>query len=165
MSMLISKTMNDRLNQQVTVEFSAAHMYLAMACAFDAMGLKIMAQRFLQQDEEERGHAMKLLKYIMDVGGRVALEGIPASSADLSTAQSIVQASLDAELKVTRDYNEMTALAEQEKDYATRSFLQWFVDEQVEEVSSMSDLLRLIEMAKGNMLQVELRVAHLMAKS
>ncbi|MCP4251029.1 MAG: ferritin [bacterium] len=162
MSMLISAEMTKRLNHQVTEELSAAHTYQAMTCAFDAMGLKIMAQRFQAQADEERGHGMKLLKYIMDVGGTVELEGIPKPSADCGSPMSILKAALDAELVVTKQYNELMAFAESEKDYATRSFLQWFVNEQVEEVSSMSDLVHLAEMAKGNMLQVEMRVRHAM---
>ncbi|MCH7813800.1 MAG: ferritin [Planctomycetes bacterium] len=162
MSMLISEEMTRKLNHQVTEEFSAAHTYQAMRCAFNAMGLKIMAQRFQAQADEERGHGMKLLNYIMDVGAAVELEAIPKPSADVGSPMAILKGALQAELAVTKQYNELMAFAEGEKDYATRSFLQWFVNEQVEEVSSMSDLLHLAEMAKGNMLQVEMRVRHAM---
>lgn len=158
--MMISSAMNAKLNEQIQGEFSAAHGYLAMACAFDAMGLKILTKRFLAQHEEEREHAMKILHYLQEVGGAVALEAIDKPRTEYTTAESIVTAALESELSVTRMINDVMALAESEKDYATRSFLQWFVDEQVEEVSSMSDLLTLVKMAGENLLQVESRVRH-----
>jgi len=161
--MLISAAMNARLNAQITAEFSAAHKYLAMSCAFDAMGLKILSKRFVQQHEEELEHGMKILGYLQEVGGSVTLDAIPQPKGDYKTAESIVQAALESEMHVTRLINELVALAEQEKDYATRSFLGWYVDEQVEEVSSMTDLLRLVQLAGNNVLQVEARVFHEMS--
>ncbi|MCH8149202.1 MAG: ferritin [Planctomycetes bacterium] len=158
--MMISSAMNAKLNEQIQGEFSAAHGYLAMACAFDAMGLKILARKFLGQHEEEREHGMKILHYLQEVGGTVTLSAIDEPRTDYTTAESIVTAALDSELHVTKMINEVMALAESEKDYATRSFLQWFVDEQVEEVSQMTDLLNLVKMAGGNLLQVEARVRH-----
>ncbi len=158
--MMISSAMNAKLNEQIQGEFSAAHGYLAMACAFDAMGLKILNKRFLAQHEEEREHAMKILHYLQEVGGAVALKAIDKPRTEYTTAESIVEAALESELSVTRMINDVMALAESEKDYATRSFLQWFVDEQVEEVSQMTDLLNLVKMAGDNLLQVEARVRH-----
>jgi len=158
--MMISETMNARLNEQITEEFSAGQKYLAMACAFDTMGLKIMHQRFLAQAAEERDHAMRILHYIHEVGGIVTLDKLPKPSGEFSSLEAIVQAALESEEQITRMVNELVALAESEKDYATRSFLQWFVTEQVEEVSSMRDLLGLVRMAGRDMLQVEARVRH-----
>ena len=131
--MMISTAMNAKLNGQIQGEFSAAHGYLAMACAFDAMGLKILTKKFLEQHEEEREHGMKILHYLQEVGGTVTLSAIDEPRTEYTTAESIVTAALDSELHVTKMINDVMALAESEKDYATRSFLQWFVDEQVEE--------------------------------
>lgn len=157
---MISKPMNDKLNQQITAEFAAAHNYLAMACTLEGMGLKILTKKFLEQSEEERGHAMKIINYIHDVEGTVALEGTPRPQGDFSTVKSIVSMALEGERKVTGMIHELVALAELDKDYPTRSFLQWFVDEQVEEEASMRDLLNLVDMAGENLLQVEARVRH-----
>ena len=74
--MMISESMNQKLNAQVTEEFAAAHSYLAMSCAFDRMGYKILAKRFLEQAEEERAHAMKIIHYVQEVGGQATLESI-----------------------------------------------------------------------------------------
>lgn len=158
--MMISEAMNAKLNEQITAEFSAGHLYLAMACGFDGMGLKIMHQRFLIQAAEEREHAMKILHYIHEVGGVVTLDTIPKPAGEFASPENIVRAALESEEHITRMVNEIVALAESEKDYATHSFLQWFVNEQVEEVSSMRDLLGLVRMAGGEMLQVEARVRH-----
>ena len=158
--MMISEAMNARLNRQIAAEFSAAHSYLAMACALDRMGLKILAKWFLAQSEEEREHAMKILRYVQEVGGTVTLEDIAKPAPKFKNVEAVVQAALQSEQNVTQMINELVALAESEKDYATRSFLNWFVDEQVEEVASMTDLLALVQLAGDNMLQVEARVRH-----
>lgn len=164
--MMISKKMCGKLNEQIAAEFSAAHVYLAMACSFDQMGLKILAKKFLDQEAEERKHAMKILRYVQEVGGTVALQEVPRPHADYTDAQAIVQAALESEEHIARLIHKLVALAEEQKDFATRSFLNWFVDEQVEEVSSMNDLLTLVRLAGNNMLQVESRVRHeMMGKS
>ena len=157
---MISKTMNAKLNGQITAEFSAAHKYLAMACAFEDMGLKILAKRFHQQADEERQHAMKILGYVHTVGGTVKLDAIAKPSGPSNSPESLVKAALKSELDITKKINDLAALADSEKDYATRGFLQWFVDEQVEEVATMNDLLALVQMAGANMLQVEARIRH-----
>ena len=161
--MMISAAMNKELNDQIAAEFAAAHAYLAMACAFDRMGLKILGKRFTGQYEEELEHGLKLLDYVQRVGGVVALEEVPKPEAKFASAEAIVRAALASELHITALINALVTLADSEKDYATRSFLKWFVDEQVEEVSSMTDLLNLVELAGGNMLQVEARVRHEMS--
>ena len=163
--MMISTTMAAKLNEQIASEFSAAHQYLAMACAFDRMGLKILGQRFLGQNTEENAHAMKIIGYLQQVGGTVVLAAVAKPRSEFDDVETIVDAALVSEQEITRKVNELVALAESENDYATRSFLQWFVDEQVEEVASMTDLLSLVRLAGGNMLQVESRVRHELAAS
>lgn len=162
--MMISSKMNSKLNEQVTAELMAAHQYLSMACSFDGMGFKILSKRFIQQYEEELEHAMKFVKYLLEVGGTVQLEALPKPASGFKGVEQIVQAALDGEKHITNLIHGLVALAEDEKDYATRSFLGWFIDEQVEEVSSMVDLLNLIRLAGGNILQVEMRVRHEMTE-
>ncbi len=162
--MMISEKMNANLNEQISAELFAAYKYLAMACAFERMGLKVLAERFLDQCEEERGHAMRIVRYVQEVGAKVELEAIRKPPKDYKDAEAIVKAALEGELAITKLLNDLMALAEKENDYATRSFLHWFVDEQVEEVASMTDLLTLVKLSRGNMLQVEARVRHEMGK-
>ena len=158
--MMISTAMNAKLNDQIGAEFGAAHAYLAMYCAFDRMALKFLAKRFLKQHDEEREHGMKILHYLHEVGGTVSLEAIAKPKKDYKNVEAIVSTALQNELDITAKINDLMTLAESEKDYATRSFLEWFVDEQVEEVSSMTDLLNVVKLAGDNMLQVEARVRH-----
>jgi ferritin len=159
MPQMISDAMVNKLNDQIANELGASHSYLAMACTFETMGLVILSKRFMQQSDEERDHALKILHYIQEVGGNVKLKQIAVPKADYKQPIDIIRAALDSELTVTKQINALMALADKEKDYATRSFLQWFVDEQVEEVSSMRDLLQLTERAK-DILWVENRVRH-----
>jgi len=163
--MLISTKMNQALNQQIGNELNAAHKYLAMAYAFDGMGLKIFAKRFLQQADEERGHGLKIARYLIDVGAKVQFGAIAQPRESYPTVRSALEAALESELTVTRQINDLVAQAESEKDYATRSFLQWFVDEQVEEVASVTEMLQLVSLAgEQNVFQVENRIARMMAK-
>ncbi len=160
--MMISSTMNTRLNGQITAEFGAAFAYLAMACVLDAMGLKVLSKCFLKQHDEEREHAMRIIRYLQEVGGTVALAGVDKPRKDYKNLQAIVATALENEMDITARIHEIVALAEKEKDYATRSFLQWFVDEQVEEVSSMTHLVNTVKLAGNNVLQVEALVRHQM---
>jgi ferritin len=161
--MMISKKMNTALNDQIANEMTAAHKDLAMSYSFAERGLKVFARRFLQQSDEERGHALKIANYIHDVGGTVVFEGLAKPKGDHGSPKALVKAAVDSELLVTSQINDLVGLAEKEKDYATRSFLKWYVDEQVEEVSSMTELLQWVTMAgDSNILQVEARLAQSM---
>lgn len=153
--MLISKTMNARLNEQVGNEMLASQTYLSMACQFAGMGLKVLAADFRRQTEEERMHALKIVDYILDVGGEVQLPAIDAPTRSYKSVLAAFEAALSHELKVTKQINDIATLAESEKDHATRSFIQWYVDEQVEEVASMTDLVQLAKLAGDNLLQIE----------
>jgi len=164
-TMMISEKMNKKLNEQITNEFHAAHLYLDFSCAFTDMGLEVFAAWFRHHAEEERVHGMKIFGYLHDVGGHVRLEKIKEPGNRPDSVAGLVQAALDHELKVTRQINDLVALSDEENDYATRSFLQWFVDEQVEEVKTVTDLLNLLKLADGKyFLQVEARLARMMEK-
>lgn len=153
-----------KLNEQITHELNASQKYLAMACQFDGMGLKSLAGLFRKQTEEERGHALKILDYLLEVGAPVTLAPIPAPQAEFPTVVAAIDAAVDHEKLVTRQIHDLVTLAEKEKDYPTRSFLQWYVDEQVEEVSSMSQLAQVARLARDNLLQLDGYVARLLSK-
>jgi ferritin len=143
------------LNQQVTNEFHAHTQYVAIATYFDDMGLPELAGHFYHQSEEEREHAMKFVRYILDAGCRPTITGIPDIKNDFASASDAVQFALDQELKVTEQINDLVRLSIEKSDYTTHTFLQWFVTEQVEEVSSMSNLLQIIKHAGNSLLLVE----------
>ncbi|HRX85381.1 MAG TPA: ferritin [Phycisphaerae bacterium] len=161
--MITPKVVVDKLNDQIANEFHAAHNYMAMACRFDGLGLKVLSQWFFRQGEEEREHGKKILTYLLEVGADVQLRAIAEPVGDLSSPISIVETALEQEENVTKQIHDLVALAEQHKDYATRSFLSWFIDEQVEEVATMTELLQMLKLA-GNqhLLQVEARVAKML---
>ncbi len=162
--MPISEAMNAKLNEQITNEFNASQIYLAMAVMFDDMGLKNLSRRFRMQVEEERQHALKILDYIPQVEGKVRLAAIPEPPAEWPSIEAAIEAALAHERKVTGQINDLVALAEKENDYASRSFLQWYVDEQVEEVDSMNNLLQAAKLAGKNLLQLEAYVVHAMPR-
>jgi bacterioferritin B len=154
--MLISKKINDAINQQIGNEFGASLQYVAIATHFDLEALPQLAAHFYQQAEEERDHAMRFVKFLVDADAMVVIPSVPAPKAKFSTAADAVKLSLDWELEVTRQINALVAMAKKENDYTTDTFLQWFVREQLEEVSSMDQLLKVIQRAgEGNLLRVE----------
>lgn len=160
--MQISQKMNDELNQQFTNEQYSSNLYLAMAGAFERMGLRVFAQYYLKQAEEETAHAMKFLKYIADAGGSIAIAAVPEPKLPKEDVAALVTVARDHEIKVTGMINDLVALADKEKDYATRSFLGWFIDEQVEEVSSAEELVTLARLAGTQVLYMEGRVARML---
>ncbi|UCD62697.1 MAG: ferritin [Candidatus Zixiibacteriota bacterium] len=159
--MMISKKMTDKLNEQVKHEFFAQWTYLAMAYSFETMNLKGFAKWFFAQAEEEKGHAMKIAQYLLDQGAEVKLTALDAPKTDYSSAEEIVAGAVEHEIKVTRMINDLVDLAKSENDHATGAFLQWFVNEQVEEVASTTELLEMVKMAAepGQLLMLESRLS------
>ena len=154
--MLISKKVIEAINQQIGNEFSAFLQYVAIAAHFDSEALTELSRHFYKQADEEREHALKFIKYVNDAGGRVTIPAVDAPKATFKSVEESVKLSLEREIEVTRQINSLVALAKSEKDYTTDNFLQWFVREQLEEVSSMDHLLKIIQRAgEGGLLRVE----------
>jgi ferritin len=154
--MLISKKINDAINQQIGNEFGASLQYVAIAVCFDTRALPKLASHFYKQAEEERDHAMRFVKFLVEADGEVKIPAVPAPKAKFATAEEAVKMSLDWELEVTEQIHKLVALAKKENNYTTDTFLQWFVAEQLEEVSSMDNLLKVIRMAgEDGLLRVE----------
>ncbi len=153
--MLISNALQEAINQQIGSEFGASLEYVSIASYFEADDLEQLSAFFFRQADEERMHAMKFVHYLLDAGGQVRIPQIPAAKYDFSSAEEAVLAALDWEMQVTRQINALMDIAVGEKDYIAQSFLQWFVDEQLEEVSTMSTLLAVVRRARENLLLVE----------
>lgn len=153
--MMISQPMVTAINTQIGHEFGASMQYIAIANYFAGENLPVLAAHFYRQAEEERAHAMKFVHYVIETGGQVLLTAIPAPQPTFATAEEAVTLSQDWEVTVTKQINGLMDLAVGEKDYLTQHFLQWFVEEQLEEVSSMEALLSVIRRAKDNLLLVE----------
>jgi ferritin len=145
--MMISKQMNNALNAQVGNELSASNQYVCIAAYFDGEGLPTLAKHFFNQATEERDHAMRFVRMILDSGGNLAIPQIPAPKTSFKAAAEAVKLALDSELKVTKQINDIVDLAIKEKDHLSKNALEWFVNEQREEVSSMDTLLRMVKRA------------------
>ena len=153
---LIDKKLNDAINEQIGYEFGAMLQYVAIATYFDGEALPQLAQHFYRQADEERAHAMRFVHYLVDVSGMVAIPAIAAVKSGFASAEAAVQLSLDQELKVTAQINALMDQAIAGNDHAARTMLEWFVTEQVEEVSSMETLLRMVQRAgESGLLLVE----------
>jgi ferritin len=163
--MLTPAPVVEKLNEQIANEFHAAHNYMAMACRFDELGLKMLAQWFFRQGEEERDHGKKILHYLLEVGADVKLRAIGEPVGDSEPARSRSwRPRWPRRRMVTEQIHNLFALAEEHRDYATRSFLAWFVDEQVEEVATMTELLQMLKLAGDqHLLQVEARVSEMLS--
>lgn len=135
-------TVQSALNQQINMELQAHYTYLAAADYFEGMGLKGFSQWVFNHAEEEKEHAMKIYRYIHSRRGRVELFPVPAPEQDFGSPQAVMEGALKQEQKVTASIDRIVKLARMEGDYATDSFLQWFVDEQVEEEELVDDLVQ-----------------------
>lgn len=154
--MLASQKVVDAFNRQIGNEFGASNQYLAIASYFASENLDNLSQFFFRQAAEEREHGMKFLRFVLDVGGKVDLPEIAAPKANFDSAAAAVQASLDWENEVTRQIYALVELCQEERNHIAKRFLDWFVDEQLEEVTLMDALLGVVERAgENNLLYVE----------
>jgi ferritin len=144
---LVNKEIGSRINEQIGHEFMASIQYVTIATYFDSEGLPTLARHFYSQAEEERGHAMRFVKFMVDAGGRINIPAIPATQSTFGSPAEAVKLSLDQEMLVTEQINELMDLAIKQNNHITKNFLDWFVSEQLEEVSSMDTLLRMINRA------------------
>ncbi len=154
--MLLKKSVVEAINQQVVEELSAEGQYLAIALHFNRETLPELSKYFHAQAIEEHAHAVKLLQYLNDAGAVAVVPATKAPKNHFETAEEAVQLALTQEMKVTEQINGLVDVAIKENDHLTRQFLQWFVTEQLEEVSTVSALLSIVRRAgEANLLQVE----------
>lgn len=145
--MLASDKLISVFNEQIGNEMGASMQYIAIASYFDSETLPELAKFFYQQSEEERQHAMRFVKFINDVGGRVQIPAIPEPKSEFASAEEAVGQALSWEEEVTRQIYDLVEVAKEDRSYVAIRFLDWFVTEQLEEVSTMSDLLAVIRRA------------------
>ena len=146
---MLSKTVYQALNEQVTHEFYASFLYLSMSAYFDTQNLAGFASWMRKQSDEEREHAMKFFDFINDRGGSVELQAIAQPPSEFQSPLDVFQQALQHEQKVTGLINAIYALAINEKDYATQTMLHWFINEQVEEEKNASQIIEQIKMTGG----------------
>jgi len=129
------------VNKQITHEFFSAQLYVAMAAYFESENFPGFANFFKMQAEEERFHAMKFFHYVNEMDGRVEIEGLDKPDNNFSSALDVFEKALAHEIKVTSLIYNLMDIAVEEKDYKSISFLNWFIDEQVEEEATMKGLV------------------------
>lgn len=148
--MNLSDELTSALNEQIGMEFQAFYSYLSMSSYFEANAWDGFANWMSTQSDEERAHAMKFYNYLLDRGATVSLPAIEAPEKDFDSPLAAFEASLAQEKKVTAAINKLYKLAHNCDDYATVSFLKWFIDEQVEEEKSVGDMIDKLKRAAGN---------------
>ena len=135
----------ERLNAQVGNEFGAQQQYIANAVYFDGRTLPRLATFFYGQALEERNHAMMMVRYLLDSDAEVAIPGVQAPETEFGDIVAPVALALEQEKRVSDQIAALAAVAREENDYLSEQFVQWFLKEQIEEVSTMSSLLSVVE--------------------
>jgi ferritin len=143
----ISKKLKAAIDEQIKNELWSANIYVAMAIHFDEMSLDGFANWLYTQAKEEEFHAMKFVRYLLDVGEKPFIKGIPEVKNDFKSAKEAFEYALEHEKKVTAMINNLVDISEEDKDRAAFQFLQWYVDEQVEEEASFGKVLALVKQA------------------
>lgn len=159
---MISKTIQNAINDQIAAEFFSAHLYLAMSAYLDSVDLPGFAHWMRIQYQEEVSHAMKMFDYVIERDGRALVRAFDAPPEDFGTTVEVMEEVYAHEQKVTGLINDLVDLALAEKDHATHIFLQWFVNEQVEEEASAKAIvqqLKLLGDSKAGLFQIDRELA------
>src|SRR6188768_1422998 len=144
-----------RLNEQIGNEFGASQQYITVAVYYDSQSLPQLAAHFYRQAVEERNHAMIMVQYLLDADKDVVTPGVDAPQTGFSDAVAPVALALAQEKRVTEQIIELVKLARDEGELVGEQFLHWFLQEQREEVASMTELLAIVERGRDNLLTVE----------
>ncbi len=148
---MISKTLEKAINKQINEELFSAYLYTSMQAWFANENLDGMANWMKSQSQEEHYHAMKFFNYLIERGGKVELEAIAKPEIDFDNPLKAFQAALEHERHITKCINDMMDLAIAENDHASRIFLQWYVEEQVEEEDSVDSIVQRLAMLGDHM--------------
>ena len=144
------------LNEQIGNEYAASQQYVAIAVYYDAQTLPQLAAHFYQQALEERNHAMMIVQYLLDADADLRIPGVDAPQTSFEDARAPVALALEQERTVTAQIASLVQLARDEHEHIGEQFLGWFLEEQREEVASMSALLSILDRAgMTNLLLVE----------
>ncbi len=163
---MLSKKMQDALNDQANYEAFASSAYLAMAAWCESQGLAGCAFFFYEQSREETTHYLKMFKYVSEAGGRAKVGTVKGPQADFKDVLDAFKTAMGHEKEVTKRINKLMSQAVSEKDYATQGFLQWYVEEQLEEENLFQGILDKFKLAgkdKPNLLILDQAVGRIKA--
>jgi bacterioferritin B len=144
-----------KLNEQVANEFAAHQQYVACAVYYDSQALPQLARFFYRQALEERGHAMMMVQFLLDTGAEVTTPGVAEPRSRFADLVEPLALALDQEQRVSEQINALAATAREAGDYTSEQFVQWFIKEQIEEVATMSALLRVAERSGADAANIE----------
>jgi len=144
---MLDPKLEKALNDQINKELQAWYSYLSMTAYFDTMNLRGFAAFMEAQSREEQAHAHRLIRYVLDRGGRVELQSITPPKAGYKSLLDVFERSVEQEKENTRAIYDLYEQAKDVQDYATVAHLQWFLDEQVEEEKVMTESLGLLRFA------------------
>ena len=140
--MKISTRMKKALNDQIALEANASNVYLAMASWCEVTGYEGAASYFYAQSNEERAHMLKIVQYLNNVGANAVIPATKAPASTYKSLETIIKNALQNEQNVTKAIHNMVEIAQKEKDHSTYAFLEWFVNEQVQEETKFETLLQ-----------------------
>lgn len=147
---MLKEEMADALNDQIREELFSAHLYLSMSAYFESIGLKGFAKWMIVQYREETEHAMRIYHYLVSQGARIRLQAIKEPQTDWASPLEVFEATLKHEEHITDCINKLVDIAEEIKDRATNNFLQWFIDEQVEEEENARQIINRLKLVNDN---------------
>ena len=143
---MINQSIEKALNKQINAELYSSYLYLAMAAYFENQNWNGFANWMKIQSVEEHAHGMKMFEFVYQRGGKVVLTAIEAPKTEWKSVLNVFEETLVHEQKITKSINDIYELSLQEKDHATSSFLQWFINEQVEEEDNVIKILESLKM-------------------
>jgi bacterioferritin B len=150
-----AKAFAEKLNAQIANEFAAHQQYVACAIFYDSEALPQLARFFYRQALEERGHALMMVRYLLDTDAVVKTPGVKEPRSLFADIVEPIALALEQEQRVSEQINALAATARDEGDYTSEQFVQWFIKEQVEEVATMSGLLRVVERSREDSASIE----------
>jgi ferritin len=145
----------ERLGEQIAYEFAASQQYIANAVYYDSQTLPRLAGFFYAQAVEERNHAMMMVRYLLDADAQVTIPGVAAPESEFGDIVAPVALALEQEKRVSDQIAALMGVAREEGDFLSEQFVQWFLKEQVEEVSTMSSLLAVVERSSEAPMSIE----------
>lgn len=147
---MIKEKLQDAINEQINKELYSAYLYASMAAYFESVNLKGFANWMSIQRQEEEAHAFRFYKFVNERGGRVIFKAIDTPPSEWSSPLKVFEEVYKHEQFVTSLINDLVDLAQQEKDHAMYNYLQWFIDEQVEEEASADEIVQQLKMVGDN---------------
>jgi ferritin len=150
-----ASTFTALLNEQIANEFAAHQQYVACAVYYDSQTLPRLAGFFYRQALEERDHAMMMVQFLLDTNAEVTVPGVAAPQTQFDDVVAPIALGLDQERRVSQQITTLAATAREHGDYSSEQFMQWFIREQIEEVATMTDLLRVAERLRDDQDDIE----------